>query len=393
MTRTDRYILGLMAGPFFGALFGAMALLLLERMLRVITLVGESNGAIAYVFDLLGSLTPHYLGLALPAGLFIACYVAFRRLAQTSELAAFASLGRSLARLAAPAFAAAIVLTLVSCIVHSHLQPYGRYAYRTGKFLLANASIAQALEAGAFLSHGDVTLMAEAPPPGGGSGLGRVFVHERRPDGSRRTVTATGAALLETPNGDRSAIAFEKGLMVDERPNGDRADILFNGFDWPVDRAALGELRPRGGSEAELTWPELTRALINPPPDLEPHRIAAEFNGRVVRALSVLAMPLLAIPLAMMGGRARSAAPARRRRRRAAVLHTVAPVRGGSGRHRPRGRRADDVGPVRRDDAGQRGAVRARLARRRLPVGRLAARPVRLRRPRLRPRRRSRTPA
>jgi len=308
MTRTDRYILALMAPPFFASLLGAMALLLLERMLRVIALVGENNGAIAYVFDLLASLMPHYLGLALPAALFIACYVAFRRLAQTSELAAFASLGRGLGRLALPAIAVTLVIAILSIIVHSHLQPYGRYAYRTGKFLLANASIAQALEAGAFVAFGDITLLTE-PSGGDGAGLGRIFVHERKEDGASRTITATGAALLESHDGDRTAIAFERGVMVDAPANGDRAVIEFDSFDWPVDRSALGNLRPRGLSEAELTWPELIEAFETPPPNSTPERVAAEFHARVVRALSALAMPFLAIPLAVAGGRTRTAAP------------------------------------------------------------------------------------
>ena len=43
------------------------------------------------------------------------------------------------------------------------MQPHGRHAYRTLKFLVANASIATALEAGAFFQVGDVTLIAEWP--------------------------------------------------------------------------------------------------------------------------------------------------------------------------------------------------------------------------------------
>lgn len=308
MNRIDRYLLGLMAPPFFAALAGVMALLLLERMLRLISLVGESNGAIAYVFDLLASLIPHYLGLAAPAALFLACFVAFRRLAQTSELSAFASLGRGLGRLAAPALASALVLTLLSIVVYGYMQPYGRYAYRTGKFLLANASIAQALEAGAFIEHNGVTFMGERAAPGA-SGLGRVFVHERREDGARRTVTSTSAALYESPDGTRTAIAFADGVLVDEQTEGGRAVVRFDAFDWPIDRAALGRLRPRGDSEAELTMPELFRAYVTTPDGLKPARIASELHARLVRSLTVMAMPLLAIPLAVGGGRTRTSAP------------------------------------------------------------------------------------
>ncbi len=308
MDRIDLYILKHMAPPFFAALVGTLALLMLERMLRLIELVGESNGAIAFVFDLLATLIPHYLGMAVPAALFIACFVGYRRLAQTSEIAAFASLGRGLGRLAVPALVAALALTAVSAFVHSHLQPHGRYAYRTLKFVLANASIAQALEAGAFVQFGDVTFMAEPAAPGA-RGLGRVFVHERRADGGARTITSTAAALIESADGVQSAINFQDGLMVDEPASGDRAVITFSHFDWPVDRGALGALRPRGGSARELTWPELLAARNGPPSELMEDAVNAEIHVRAARTLTVLLIPFLAIPLAVAGGRTRSAAP------------------------------------------------------------------------------------
>lgn len=308
MDRIDRYILKHMAGPFFGAFLGVLALLMLERMLRVIELVGENNGAVAYVFDMLASLVPHYLGMAIPAGLFIACYVAYRRLAQTSELAALASLGRGLGRLARPAIAAALVLAAVSILVHSHLQPHGRYVYRTLKFLVANASVATALEAGAFFQFGDITIIAEKSEPGG-SQLGKVFVHEKRPNGGSRTITSGEARLVESDDGDQAAVEFSDGLLIDVEPDGDRNVIRFESFDWPIDRAALGELRPRGQSESEMTWPEMLATLDQPPDHVPPDRLHAEFHSRTVKALTVLIIPFLAIPLAAMGGRTRTSIP------------------------------------------------------------------------------------
>ena len=308
MDRIDRYILVKMAGPFFGAFLGVLALLMLERMLRVIQLVEQSNGAVGFVFDMLASLAPHYLGMALPAGLFIASYVVYRRLAETSELAAMASLGRGLGRLSRPAFLAALALTLVSIMVHSHFQPHGRYAYRTLKFVIANASVASALEAGAFIQFGDVTLMAERPADASGA-LGRVFVHERGDDGASRTITSAAASLIESPDGAKTTVRFNDGLLVDAGANGERNVVTFEQFDWPVDRSTLGDLQPRGLSESELTLPELFSILGDPPDRMPPERVTSEFHTRTVKALTVMLAPLLAIPLAAMGGRARTPLP------------------------------------------------------------------------------------
>lgn len=308
MGRIDRYILSHMAGPFFGALFGVLALLMLERLLRLLDLVNSNEGALRYIFDMLTNLAPHYLGLALPAALFIACYVGYRRLATTSEIAALQSIGRGLGRMAFPAFMAATLIAAFSALLHGYLQPHGRYAYRSLGFLAAHASIAAALESGAFLENDGITFMAEQATPGGRT-LAKVFVYEERPDGVARIITSKGGALIESADGQRSALHFKDGLMVEEDDKGGRRRITFNTFDWPIDRGALGAFRPRGANERELTWPELYAARDNPPEATTRARVVSEIHARAARAFAVLLMPMLAIPLAVAGIRTRTSGP------------------------------------------------------------------------------------
>ncbi len=308
MDRIDRYIFGLLIPTFCAALAGSMLLLMLERTIRVIDLVGENNGSVGYVFDIMKSLIPHYLGLAIPAALFVACFVAFRRLANTSELAAVSSIGRGLGRLAAPALFFAILLTLASSFVHSNLQPHGRYEYRTLKFLLANASISEALQSGTFAEFGDITFMVESGNSGG-VGFGRVFAHQQRNDGSSRTITSKKAKLIEDQAKGTMALDLSEGLLLDQRSNGQRAVVSFKELEWPIDQKFLGTYKPRGWIEAELTWGELIAALRKTPKHLSEDRVESEFNARMARAFSCLFIPLLAIPLAIAGGRKRSVAP------------------------------------------------------------------------------------
>ena len=308
MDRIDRYIFGLLIPTFCAALTGSMLLLMLERTIRVIDLVGENNGSVGYVFDIMKSLIPHYLGLAIPAALFVACFVAFRRLANTSELAAVSSIGRGLGRLAAPALFFAILLTLASSFVHSNLQPHSRYEYRTLKFLLANASISEALQSGTFAEFGDITFIVESGKSGG-VGFGRVFVHQQRDDGSSRTITSKKAKLIEDQTKGTMAMDLSEGLLLDQGSNGQPAVISFSELEWPIDPKLLGTYKPRGWIEEELTWGELIAALRKTPKQLSVDHVESEFNARMARAFSCLFIPLLAIPLAIAGGRKRSVAP------------------------------------------------------------------------------------
>ncbi len=297
MDRIDRYILALLIPPFLAALAGAMLLLMLERMIRVVELVGEHNGSVSYVFDIMSSLIPHYLGLAIPAALFVACFVAFRRLANTSELDASASIGRGLGRLARPAFFFAALLTLISSLVHSNLQPHGRFEYRTLKFHLANSSITEALQSGNFAEFGDITFIVENGRLGD-VGFGKVFVHQRGSNGSSRTITSQKATVIENQANGDIAIGLEEGQLLDESPDGQLALISFRNLDWPIDRKFLGSYKPRGWIESELTWPELLAAIETGSTLLTADRMA--------RAFTCLLIPLLAIPLAIAGRRKRS---------------------------------------------------------------------------------------
>ena len=308
MDRIDRYIFGLLIPTFCAALAGSMLLLMLERTIRVIDLVGENNGSVGYVFDIMKSLIPHYLGLAIPAALFVACFVAFRRLANTSELAAVSSIGRGLGRLTAPALFLAVILTLASSFVHSNLKPHGRYEYRTLKFLLANASISEALQSGTFAEFGDITFMVESGNSGG-VGFGRVFVHQQRDDNSSRTITSKKAKLIEDQAKGTMALDLSEGLLLDQGSNAQRAVVVFKELKWPIDQKFLGTYKPRGWIEAELTLGELIAALRKTPKHLSEDRVESEFNARMARAFSCLFIPLLAIPLAIAGGRKRSIAP------------------------------------------------------------------------------------
>ena len=118
----------------------------------------------------------------------------------------------------------------------------------------------------------------------------------------------------------------EKGRLVPGEGGRPPALLLQDGvslrgsFDSPVelggDRAQTGVLefshlrteiggevdpmfRPRGNHERELTLLELWQRRFTPPPDVETSDMLAEFHGRLVRILSILALPFLAIPLAL----------------------------------------------------------------------------------------------
>ena len=98
LKRIDLYILRQVLTPLFATLGVAALLLLLERMLRLFDIVANQGGPVGVVFRMLGNLIPQYLGMALPVGIFLGLYLAFRKLSTNSELETLQASGLGLTR-------------------------------------------------------------------------------------------------------------------------------------------------------------------------------------------------------------------------------------------------------------------------------------------------------
>lgn len=304
MTTANRYIFRQTFDRLVLATGVALVALLLERMMRLMDLTVGSEGSLTVMLAMLLNLVPHYLGLALPAAFYIGIWLAFARLNDDSELAALNAAGLGLHRLLMPVMGLAVVLTLLTGAIFGYLQPHGRYAYRSLIYTLTHESLSAALEEGAFVQVGDLTFMAERVI-GKGHELRRVFVHQEREGINSITTTAKNGILLRSENDLRSVLRLNDGIRISRRPSGDVPDALtFTEYTWPIGEAGSA-FRDRGNDQRELTLTELWSSQSSPPQDVTPAQMRAEFHARLVRTLSTLFLPFLAIPLALGRGHGR----------------------------------------------------------------------------------------
>ncbi len=322
MIRFDRYILKQILRPLAIALVMALVVFLIERMLRLLDFVLGSNGPLNIVFEILAYLVPHYMGVALPISLFLGVLIAFSRLSRDGELDAMHGAGIGLPRLARPAHATALVLTIVSLITIGYLQPYGRYAYQSMVFAISNASFHAFLRAGVFVQTDGTSFLIEEIRPDG-IGFGKIFIHEQPEGGESVAITARGGRLgydtsdttptLRLADGVRLEVKEPKGRRGASRalgpPDDEPARPTINVLRFDELRTDLGRetaqlFRPRGKDEREFTLWELWNRRFDPPPDIRSSDMIAEFHGRIVRIMTVPLLAFLAVPLAL--GRRRS---------------------------------------------------------------------------------------
>ncbi len=310
MSIYSRYLLAQIARPMITTILVALIALLAERTLRVIDLVVGWRGSLLVVFEMLGYLIPHYMGVALPVAFFLGILLTFSRLGREGELAAMYASGAGLPQLVRPILAAAMVLAVAVALLVSILQPYARYAYRAATYALTNASFTTLLQSGLFTTLGDKTYMVEHLSDDK-SLMEKVFLYQGGPGEDGLTITAatghaeragpTAPIVLQLQNGLQQLVPAAKP----GRPAGNSQEVVvrFREFETSFANPDDG-FRGRGEDEREMTLLELWMATDDLPPGVDPWEVQAELGGRLVRILSLPVLPLMAIPLAI--GRVRS---------------------------------------------------------------------------------------
>lgn len=299
----DRYMLRRMTGPLAAGLVIGMVVLLFQQLVHLLDLFANRGGPGPVILRMLGNLVPQYLSVAMPAALFVAILYTTFQMSKDSELDAIRGSGVSLRRLAVPMMAVAVLLTFVSATVLGFVQPYSRYAYRALVYLMTETSWSSAIERGAFFhGFGGKTILI-GDIAGSGRALSRIFIQEKDSQGNNVVITAQTGELKADPKTLSWLLTLRHGTRVDSWPDGRHGRIsTFNESKLPLGLVTPEPFRARD-KHSELSLWELIRDYRDPTPTLSRAELSSEVNYRIAYALSVLFLPLIAIPLGLVSSR------------------------------------------------------------------------------------------
>lgn len=299
----DRYLLKRILTMFvFVALILVLALSL-ERLLRLVDEVTTAGAPIPQAFLLLFYLQPHYLGLAIPAALFLAVMLTVRRLHEQSEMVIFHASGSSLLQVLRPVFALALALAAVLLLLVAVAQPYSRYAFRAEYHLIRQTQQQVQLRPHAFQRLSDRLVMRiEAVEPGEPAVIRGFFSEAQDRDGGRTLISADRAVVVMQP-GQPVGLQLYDGSIIREHRQGKAEFIAFNEYAWSPALTPPKPYGARGQDKRELNLAELLRGGVTGVAlEATAAQRRAELHMRLVQAASVPLLVMLAIPLALIGG-------------------------------------------------------------------------------------------
>jgi lipopolysaccharide export system permease protein len=306
LRQIDRYILRCALAPMGGTLAATMIVFLLERLLRSLDLLAQTERGFDFLLQLAINLTPHYAGLVLPAGFFIGLFVAINRLNNGSEIDALMAGGVSLGRIMAPLVALGLVFMLLSLALYGFAQPYARYGYRAVMHAARDSGWNGEVRPFAVLTPTPSLSLTADGSDQSGRVLTKVFIRRVGAGGSEDVFTAQYARLQREAGGTAVRLELVNGQQYRTSTSGRPQLLSFESLTVRLPLVAPARLlRSRGGQENELTLFELAdQGFGATEPDLPRQVLLAELYSRLARAVSLPLMPLLALPFALTAKRA-----------------------------------------------------------------------------------------
>lgn len=305
---TARYIAKTIAKPLLSAIAIGLMVLLADRLVRLLDFTLGKKNSLGIVFEMLAYLVPHYLGLALPAALFLGLLFGFNSLSKNSELDAFMATGIGLHQLVRPVMILAGFFSLLALLIVGWVQPQARYAYRAIVHSVQNVEIFFLAEAGVFMQAGTRTFILDKLSRKNNQ-FERIFLFEDKKTGGSLTLTSTGGALVEHQGDPRPILRLREGhrLRIDgkveeagsQKPLPPHVVGEFNNVDTPIGRVVGTQFRVRGIDHKELSIIELFRQRDKPPQKTSTPEMRGELHKRIVTILSIMILPILAVPFAI----------------------------------------------------------------------------------------------
>ncbi len=260
------YLLQEHVAPFFVALGGLTAVLLVGNLVKFAELVIAKGVNPLDVLRLMLYLMPSMLIFTVPMACLIAIILAFGRLSTDYELIAMRASGVAPIRLVVPMFLVGAVVSALLLIVNDRLVPAAHLAFRRQLKAIGLKQPSAYIEPGTFIKEFPPYVMFVYHVEG--TKLSNVRLYEPQPNGPTRTIVAERGEFIRLPKKQGVELKLYDGTVDEWDPlhPGSFYKATFTTYAMPL-RADQVDPSKIGKKFREMTFKELTA---------EAHRLQAE---------------------------------------------------------------------------------------------------------------------
>lgn len=311
MGRLNTYLFKKASIAIGGLIVFACCVLLLERLLRIFEVVTTSTKPASDASNMIVSLLPYYLGIAVPMALMLGTIITVDRFSRSSELTAALGAGVSLTHMTKPFLAIAAILAVGSILIEGWLQPLGRYQYRSVENTVKQTSFTAALREGTFTTVGNRMFFGGTDKPE--AGIGPIFIYEAVMDndvqtGFRLTTANEGELIVREESGD-PVLQLGAGKAYQITENSRLSGNLGFGGSSIAGASTVTPFRARGNDERELTSSELfDNRRGDKRTEIDRNTNNATLHLRIARTVMLFILPFIAVPFGLNYGRNPSSA-------------------------------------------------------------------------------------
>ena len=307
MGQLNRYLFRRAFTSIGGLILFALAVLLLERILRIFEIVSSSTSPAGDASQMVVNLMPHYLGIAIPMALMLGTIMTVDRFSRSSELTSAFGSGVSLLHMTKPFILIAIIMSGLTVFIEGYFQPVGRYGYREVVHSVQQRSSAAALSEGKFINVRNTTFYR-------GSGdddeeNGSIFILESLKDNAMRVTSAERGEIIVREDSGNPVLQLANGRGFIVTPEKEITGELSFEASAMVGQLDNYRFRARGEDAREMTSYELfqnRRGDVYPELPVAANNAALHLRG--ARAYLLLLLPFIAVPFGINYGRKPSSA-------------------------------------------------------------------------------------
>lgn len=243
------------------ALLAFSTVLVTARMLRLMGLIVNKGVALSQIGEVLVSILPGFLELAIPMSALLAVMMTFARLSGDSELIVVRASGISLAKLVKPVAIFALGTFLLCLVVSLHLRTWGNNNLAKVLYEIARSRSTAAVEPGVFVKMGDLTVYSEEVVHQTG-GLSRVLIDDRRDQEQRKIVVAKDGVISSNDSTRSITFTLSDG-EIHEILEGKYVRTAFNQnvIDIPAEELLSSDAERKGRRTEEMYIGELNRNI------------------------------------------------------------------------------------------------------------------------------------